>query len=278
MLAVFHYSDPCQFLRDAWKAKNAANPAFSLRAWSKKLGFENSAPLSLMLGGKRPIPKKYLPAFISQLELTPAEGHFLEALVECRQAKTPEAKHYYYQRLRDLSPNAPVTMVEIEQFKYLEDPLHMTILEMVDLADFDPDPRQIQRRLRRKSSVQEVKDAIERLETLKFLFRDESGALRKSQAHLATKADIQDAAVTLYHQNVARMAAEQVVVQGVLQREFNAFAMNIAKKDLPKAKKLLREFADTFIREVEAKPAHGEETYQLNLQFFSLTKCEGNQA
>lgn len=271
MLDVFRYSDPCQFLHDAWKAKNAANPGFSLRAWSKKLGFGNSAPLSLMLGGKRPIPKKYLPAFIAHLDLSPSEGVFLEALVDCRQAKTPEAKQYYYQRLRGLSPSSPVNMVELEHFKFLEDPLHTVILEMTDLAAFDADPKWIQGRLRIKRSVSEIREALKRLMSLKLLRKEADGTLRKCQAHLATKSDILDEAVTLYHQGVSELAAEQVTQQHVLMREFNAFAMNIAEKDLPKAKRMIREFADQFIREIESKPSDGDETYQLNLQFFSVT-------
>jgi hypothetical protein len=45
------------------------------------------------------------------------------------------------------------------------------------------------------------------------------------------------------------------------------------KKDkLVKAKKAMRQFINDFLTEYEAKPGDGDETYQLNLQLFQVTK------
>jgi len=37
------------------------------------------------------------------------------------------------------------------------------------------------------------------------------------------------------------------------------------------AKKIIREFIKNFIENVESKPKEGDETYQLNVQFFGVT-------
>ncbi len=52
----------------------------------------------------------------------------------------------------------------------------------------------------------------------------------------------------------------------------NGYAINLKKSDLPKAKKLIREFVQDFARKIEATQKTGDETYQLNVQFFGLTK------
>lgn len=272
MLEIYQYNQASQFLRDAWTEKKKRNKAFSLRAWSRQLGFANNAPLSLMLAGKRHIPKKYVPTFISSLELSPDEGLFLETLVEMEKAKSIQQKCFYEERLKALSPRPPLGFFEIESFKFLGNPLHTAILEMSDLKGFVSDPVELQKRLRIETTLTEVKSAFERLVKLGLLVKDSRGCWIKTQKHLTNRADIADQGSQEYHRNVSKMAAEQVGLQSVAEREFNGYAINVKKSDLPKAKKLIREFIQNFAKKIESSPQTGEETYQLNVQFFGLTK------
>jgi uncharacterized protein (TIGR02147 family) len=272
VLSVYHYNEPHSFLKDAWRARNQRNRSFSMRAWAQKLGFENPAPLSLMLAGRRPIPKKYVPDFIRELGLSEPEGRYLEALVDYDRARTVKERQHHFDRLRRLSPLRQLRMVEIETFKCLEDPLHTAILEMTELHDFAPCAKWIRRRSRLDRSLKEISDAIERLVALGLLRKERDGSLRKQQAHLSSKPDLEDLAVQSFHKAVSSLAAEQVSVQGVEEREFNAYALNIKTDALPKAKELLRQFVRQFIETIEAQPGEGDETYQLNLQLFSLTQ------
>ncbi|MFL5813525.1 MAG: TIGR02147 family protein [Bdellovibrionia bacterium] len=272
MLEIYQYGRASQFIRDAWAEKKKNNKSFSLRAWARQLGFANNAPLSLMLAGKRPIPKKYVPALVGSLELSPDEGLFLETLVEMERAKTVRQKSFYVERLRALSPRPPIGFHEVESFKCLGNPLHTFILEMTDLQGFKPDPEWIQRRLRTRFSIVDIKAAVERLIALGLLIRDNKGLWRKTNAHLTNRADIADEGSQEYHKNVSQMAAEQVSLQHVLDREFNGYAINIKNSDIPRAKKLIREFVRDFARKIESEPGMAEETYQLNVQFFGITK------
>ena len=79
-------------------------------------------------------------------------------------------------------------------------------------------------------------------------------------------------AVQLYHKKMGTLAIEQISEQHIDDREYNAISFNINKKDLPKIKEYIREFSDQMVQEFEAKSKEGEETYHLNVQFFSLTK------
>ncbi len=272
MLEIYSYNQASQFIRDAWTEKKRRNKAFSLRAWSRQLGFANNAPLSLMLAGKRHIPKKYIPAFVSSLELSPDEGLFLETLVEMERARNIRQKKFYEERLRALSPQPRVGFVEIESFKCLGDPIHMMILEMTDLQDFVPSAEWIQKRLRTKAALSEIKAATERLMNLGLLVKNSDGSWTKTQRHLTNRVDIADVGSQEYHKNVSLLAAQQVESQSVLEREFNGYAINLKKADLPKAKKLIREFIQEFARRIEAPQKTGDEIYQLNVQFFGLTK------
>jgi uncharacterized protein (TIGR02147 family) len=271
MLEVYQYNQASQFLRDAWSEKKKRNRAFSLRAWARQLGFANNAPLSLMLAGKRHVPKKYVPALIASLDLSADEGLFLETLVELERAKSIHQKSFYEERLRALSPHPPVGFYEIESFRCLGNPLHALLLEMTDLAGFEPNTAWLQKRLRVKATNSEIEAAVERLIGLELLHVAKSGRWRKTQKHLTNRADVVDQGSQEYHRNVSQLAAEQVGLQPVLEREFNGYAINIRRSSLPRAKKLIREFIQDFARKIEAPPTTGDDTFQFNVQFFSLT-------
>jgi uncharacterized protein (TIGR02147 family) len=229
------------------------------------------APLNLMLSGKRPIPKKYLPSFIKSLDLNAREGLYLETLIEFNQAKSMVEKDMYHARLKELAPSEPVNLVEMETFKFFGDPLHCIILDMTDLKDFSADPKWIQTRLQFKASLKQIEDTIARLICLKLL-KDVNGRLTKTHKHITNRPDVADLGSQQYHKNVSQLAIDLISEQDVSLREFNGYSMNIKKNKISEAKLQIRAFVKDFIQKIEEPSTAGEETYQLNVQFFGVTK------
>jgi uncharacterized protein (TIGR02147 family) len=269
VLTIFKYTEPHVFLKDAWQSKKAQNPAFSMRSWARKLGFENNSPLSLMLAGKRPIPKKYVPAFAEDLELNSEESVYLATLVDYGNSKDLKEKMFYLGRLKELSPES-LEQFELVHFKFLGDPIHMCILEMMDLQEFEPTASWVKERLLFPASVERIQSALDRLLALGLVEKCPSGRLRKKHRHLSSRSDVYDEGLRNYHQEVSRLAGALISRQSNSEREYNGYAMNINRDKLPRAKQLITEFAERFIREVEAAPGEATTTYQLNVQLFGL--------
>lgn len=273
VLDIYKYTEFHKFLTDAWRNKHSKNRAFSMTAWAHQMGLENSSPLSLAFKGKRALPKKYLPQIIKTLGLDSNQAQYLEALLDLSRAKTPEQKLLYCGRLKELSPGEEFSAQIVEEFKYLSDPLHGAIIEMTDLKNFSRDPEWIQQKLQFPVALTEIKDAVARLLELSLLQQDAAQArLLKTHRHLSTPPDVADLGTQNYHKAVSQLAAQAVVNQDVNQREFNSYSFNIKTEKLPEAKKALRQFVNEFLVQYEAQPGDGDETYQLNLQLFQITK------
>lgn len=272
MSEVYSYVSAADFLRDAFFKKKKQNPAFSLRAWAKKIGLAGNASLSLMLAGKRPIPRKYLPVFVQDLELSSRESQFLELLVDCAGAKSPASRLYYLEKLKKLQPKNTLGFHELESFKALGNPLHFALLEMTELRGFKLDIAWIRKRLRIVVSTEEVREALRRLELLGLLERDAKRGVKKTHRHITNRADIADAGSQAYHSKISQLAAEQIYQQRVEEREFNSYSINICLDKITPAKEAIRQFVKDFSERFEAKPCTGDETYQLNVHFFGLTK------
>lgn len=259
------------FLRDKWQEKKKENPLFSIRSWSRFLGFANNTPLSLMLAGKRAVPKKYIPALAKSLALSSKEISYLEALITYEAQKDISAKEFYINKLKELSPRGEITSVEVETFKYFGNPICMTILEMSELPDFSPCLKWIMNRLNFKTTQSEIKECLQVLENLDLIVFDIDGRLQKTHKHITNKTDVADKGSQSYHKNVSLLASEAVMTQLIHEREFNGYALNIQKSQIPHAKKLIRDFIKSFISEIEAGSKEGDETYQFNVQLFQLT-------
>ncbi|MCB9082710.1 MAG: TIGR02147 family protein [Bdellovibrionaceae bacterium] len=273
MLSIYSYSEASQFLRDAWKEKKKRNPAFSMSAWAKQLGLENSSPLSLAFKGKRSLPKKYLPQVVQTLGLSGEEGLYLEALVDLSKAKTTPQRLFYLNRLKKLAPESELSRQVVDEYKFLSEPLHTAIIEMTDLKNFRPDPKWIHQKLRLSATLDEVTEALGRLIELKLLKQDfSSGKLYKTHAFLTTENDVADLGTKKFHEAISKFAAEQVYEQSLDEREFGSYSFNLKKGQMSKAKKKIRKFLDEFFQEFEAPAGEGDDTYQFNVQLFRVTK------
>ena len=271
MANIYDYDELHKFLRDSWKEKKKRNSAFSMTAWSKQLGLENSSPLSLAFKGKRTLPKKYLPQIIRSLDLSSEEGIYLETLADFSKAKSPEQKILYLKRLQSLSPRSEISANTVEAFKFISDPLHTSIMEMTELRGFQAEPKWIQSRLSQSVKLESIKEAIERLLLLELL-QFKGGRLVKTYKDLSSPPDIEDLGTQKYHQSICEMAIDAISDQDISTREFNSYSFNMNSRQMHAAKKKIRSFIQEFLNEFEADTGTGDQTYQINLQLFKVTQ------
>ena len=264
-----------KLLSEKFNEKKLRNPSFSIRSWASQMGLSSHGGLQQILAGKRTVPKKYIPGIIKTLSLNTGEAMYFETLIDFEKAKNPEEKEIYYKRLNHLRPNKrEVQVLEIENFKYFQNPLHSIIRTMIERSDFENNPEWIKKKLRIKTTKREVEEVLERLIRLD-LISEEKGKLKKTHKHIKNKIDVPSKAVEEYHQKMSLLASQEINKQDINQREYNSFCLNIPKGKIKGAKKKIRNFVDDFIGEFEAPNKKSNETYQLNVQLFSLIKNNG---
>lgn len=276
-ISIFDYENPALFLRDSWNKKRIFNKNFSLRAWASQLGISSHGTFYHIVQGKRPLPKKYVKPVSQSLGLGAKESMYLETLVDLSKAKTMEHKAYYKDRLQELAPGEKLSFYEIETFQFLKNPLNGAIIELTNLTGFNSDPVWIQKRLTIKASLNEIQSSIKLLIELDLLKIEEGGLLKRSNALIHTKQDIKNEALQEYHKNVLKMGSDQISIQDISKREFNATAIGIKNEDIPRAKEKIRDFLSDFIKEFETSEGQADEIYQLGIQYFGLTNKENKK-
>lgn len=281
--SIYDFTSASQFIQWKFNSLKLNNHRLSVRGWAKKLGFKNNAPISLMLAGKRPIPRKHIPTFVKALRLNHKETPYFEVLVELSHCRTYKERVHLVDKLQFLKPKPKLLAKEIEPFEFYEDPLNGIIAEMISLEDFKAEPSWFQHRLRFHVSEEQVNTTIRRLFNLGFLTQDESGKWLTNSNFVIHESYLKHQAVQAYHRNIQRLVShvifdsEDNVRNLTDEREIQTYTIAIRKRDFHKTRTLIWESINKIVSEMSVEDQTADEVYQLNMSFVPLTHQDDGQ-
>lgn len=268
---LFSYLDPQQFLSDYWESKQQKNQKLSIRSWARQMGIRAHNPLYEMVRGKRRVSKRYVPVLSRYFGFNSKEQIYFESMIELQRSKTSSGREFYINIMESIAPKRMIPLWKMDSFRFLSRPIHMILLEMSVLKNFNPSPRWIKKALKKKTTLNEIESAIETLHHLGLITKDSVGRWQKTHEHNYSKIDHPDEALRKYQAGVLELAAEALEDQALEKREYNSFSFNIESSRISEAKKAIRKMINDFIVEFEASPNNGDQTYHLSCQFFALT-------
>lgn len=228
------------------------NPAYSLRAFAKYLDI-NQSFLSKLLKGQRAITKDLAASVGPKLGLKPDQ---VKALFKSGTASLPG-----FLSLTD------------DEFELLSEWHHFAIIELSKTEGFEADVHKIASRI--GIHVEEVRDAVERLQRLNFI-QVKDGKFRVLSPNTTwTNTQKTSEARKKIQKALLEKSLDAIDHVPFEQRENGSVTVAINTKRLPefkeKLKEIRKELADFFQATDEANL---DQVYQLTLSFFPLTKIE----
>lgn len=241
-----------KILLEDFEKRRIKNPAFSVRAYSRKLGLSHSA-LSEIMSGKRIVGAKLAERLSEALMLPPD--------IKSQILKKP-SENSKAVRARD------TLQLKADQYKVISDWYHFAILSVAETEDFKSDSAWIANRLGLTKTL--VQDALSRLERLGMIRISKKGEITPTGASFDSPDGIPSSAIRNTHHQYLDLAHEALENVPLEQRYFNGITMAIDPARLPEAQKRIREFRDELCQYLEA--GSKKEIYQLCLQLFPLSK------
>jgi uncharacterized protein (TIGR02147 family) len=267
---------PAEFLGRLFDERRERNPHYSMSAFARDLGISVSL-LSRVLNGSRPVSLKFAMQVSTALDLSEAESNTL--ILSVLQASSANAKisKKVRQKLEStlksesLSESSPLyTTVEVEQFRAMAHWYHLAILNLVSVKDFESEPQWIAARL--GISTHEAHEAIERLISLGLL-EEQGCTLKRTKLHLNFKTKKSEFAIRKFHSQMIAKASEELQKtddESFHRRLINGITFTCSEDQLELIKDKIDKFQDEILNLTSA--TKGEAVYQLNAQFFPLTK------
>ncbi|MCX6123326.1 MAG: DUF4423 domain-containing protein [Proteobacteria bacterium] len=259
--------DPIGWLRSEYARRRSANPQYSLRAFSKKLGVA-AGRLTEIFDGKRQLTSSMGKLIAGGLEMEPKEvNEFIAAIERARvdnRRKRPAKPADYLLRQ---GAQAVYDQLSADEFHLVSDWYHFAILNLIATNDFRSDNGWIAKRLGITST--EVEVAITRLERLDLL-RTVKGKLQRIKGPVTTTNDVPSAALKISHKQSLEQANAAIDDVAIDLRDVTSMTMAVNLRKIPEAKKIIREFRRNLAALLEE--GQKEEVYNLNIQLIPITK------
>lgn len=232
-------------LKSEFSQRAHKNPAYSLRAFAKSLGVHSSS-LSRILSGKRQLTFPMAQKLLDRLELSQLEK-----------------KELLFQSSRE-TPAKALADQEMEVIAGWE---HYAILSLMETKDFQSSVKYISQKLDIPFGIATA--ALERLIAV-GLIQIKKGQYELCQQSVASTNEIPSLALRRAHRSYIEKALYSLEHHPLSERDITGVTVAIAKKNIPKAKKIIKDFRASMAELLEA--GKKEEVYRLNIQLFPLKK------
>lgn len=231
---VFEYLDYREFLKDYYTQKKAANPAFSLRVFSDKIGFKAKDFISRVMNGEKNLSDQSIPKVASGLKLSKHETEFFMALVRFNQAETMEDRNAAFEEMQ-----AVLKVVRFAEKQHLLGHCqymvyshwrHLTIRSLIGMYGFDGDYDALAKQVHPKVTTEEAKQSVRLLEECQLIKKDASGKYVLSESAITTGDRTSKLALRGFHQHCLKLAADAIDRDPPGKRHISGLTLGISQE------------------------------------------------
>ncbi|MEZ0392905.1 MAG: TIGR02147 family protein [Pseudobdellovibrionaceae bacterium] len=265
---IFNYSDYRSFLREYLSQQMARNPAYSLRAFARKLELAPSS-LSEILNGKKKMSHEMASRLALKLNLKARESKYFLLLADLELAASAESKNQILQQLQGLNRHRSVASLDMEMFRVISDWYHIPIIEMTRLTDFQFTPSNVAKRLGITSV--EAASAIDRLVKLELIEKLKDGKFVKTKDNALFSSLGKNEALRKFYRQMLEQTSKALEAQTPQQRFSGTETFALDESYHESARQVMNDCFEK-IAELAAKSKNPKNIYHLGIHFFSLTQ------
>jgi uncharacterized protein (TIGR02147 family) len=269
---VFSYLDYRSFLKDAFEERKAGSPGLSFRSFAKKAGFSTPNFLQMVIQGKRNLGSAHRVKAAIAFKLNRQETDFFQNLVAYAQAKDHDEKDLFYQKiLRNVRYSSTKTL-DKSQYEFFSHWYIPVVRELLTHPAFTGEDSWIADRIFPRITSVQVGNARSLLVKLGLVGIDpDTGKWFFTAPSIQTDSEVAHLAARNYHMAVIQMAHDAIKNFPPEARDIRSVTIGIPESAYSELKSRIENtWKDVLSFASQYKQA--EAVYQLNLQFFPLTR------
>lgn len=224
----------------------------------------------MLIKGERKLTPRSADMLAKALALKGARRQLMLAFARLDSGKTEKEKSAAREEILRIKSRRPEFKISAKQYSFLATWYCPVIYALLRDGIPSPSPAELAACLGRGVSAAMVESALVDLHFLGLIERSESGHWKPVHSSLTTPDDIRAAAVEKYHRNSLELA-EAALALPPEEREFGGLTVGVPRRLLPKVKERIRALR-TELNEMLSAEADLADVYQLNVNFFPLTK------
>lgn len=256
-------TDYRDYILREFERRQKKNPSYSLRAFARDLEIPCSR-LSEILNRKRGLSQRRAPALADKLYLSPTEKEYFVDLALCEHARSGLVKNMAVKRIS--ARKMMSAHYDENVFSIISDWYHHVILDYLQLPNVDQSAESIGAQY--GIQVGEVERALERLEKVSLIHKQESGKWTVNHQHRSAAFHANFDGMKKYYTQLMSKVSDNI---GNDSRAWNmsASTIQVKKSSFPQVVEKLTKFRQELIAELEAVTDR-DSVCCLTMQFFDF--------
>jgi uncharacterized protein (TIGR02147 family) len=265
----FEYLDYRELLKAFFEEKKQQDSWFSYRWLSKRIDVASTGFLSLVISGKRNISSDLAVRISTALNFSKKEAAYFSTLVRFNQETNAEEKGRAFEELLSLRP-ATAKSLRADQQEFYNHWYYSAIRELVSVHNVTDNYKHIAECLIPKISVNEVQEALELLERLGFIGRDEDGYFRRAESLItAAGSSIEPSAIRKYQGETIDLARNALYNIPKDKRDISTVTLSTNEQGIAMIKKRIEQ-CRAEIMAIANQSKNPDRIVQINMHLFPL--------
>ena len=270
---IYEFTDYRSFLVEFVNLKRKQQPHWTLGQWARSLDLSATTSITMVLNGQRNPGERLTNSLIRYFKFAPEENTYFLNLVELSKASGQgHLKSILQQEILNLAQRKIPTPLDPQLFRLISNWYFVVIRQIARIGKLSSNYEELQEKLLFPVSKIDLKEAISTLLKVGLLKMGPSNEYFIVDEQITTESDVARESHKTFHEQMINLAKTSIRTTPVLEREITGLTLPIAKKDLPKAKELIKKFIDDFDTLIE--DTKGDSIYQLNLQLFPVAELK----
>ncbi|SHM53129.1 TIGR02147 family protein [Fibrobacter sp. UWR3] len=270
---IFEYLDYREFLKDYYNAKKEANPAFSLRVFSDKIGFKAKDFISRVMNGDKNLSSQSIPKVASGLRLGKHETEFFIALVKFNQAETTEERNGAFGEMQAVLKVVRFAekqhLLGHAQYMVYSHWRHLTIRSLIGMYGFDGDYEALARRVHPRITAEEAKASVKLLEDCMLIKKGKNGKYALTENAITTGDRTSKLALRGFHQDCLKLAADSIDRDPPGTRHISGLTLGISQEGYERIVERINAFRKE-IALIAEEDENSDKVFQLQFALFPV--------
>jgi uncharacterized protein (TIGR02147 family) len=270
--SIFQFIRYQDYLKEYFEARKKADPKFSHRFLSKRLGLLSPNFIMMVMQGKRKLTRSMAYKISQEFKLSKKETDYLECMVEFTRAASTKEKEGFLTRLMELRKNTNVNKLLDYQYEFYANWYHAVVRSLIDLfprlsGDYSALAKMVYPAIRPK----QAKKSVELLLRLGLLNKKKNREYGISDKRLTTGEEVQSLAVQRFHIETMKLAEQAIKRLPKDKRNMSGLTLGISQAGYDKVRELIY-YCQKKIMDVADKDEKADRVYQVNFHAFPVSK------
>lgn len=270
---IFEYLDYREFLKDYYQQKKNANPSFSLRVFSDKIGFKAKDFISRIMNGDKNLSIQSIPKVAKGLKLGKHETSFFMSLVKFNQARSMDERNTAFEEMQEV-----LKVIRFAEKQYLLGHCqylifshwrHLTIRSLIGMFGFNGDYKTLAKQVSPKITVTEAKESVQLLEESMLIKKDAEGNYKLTDSAITTGDRTSRLALRGFHQHCLKLGADSIDREPPDSRHISGLTLGISKESYHRIVERVNAFRKE-IALIAEEDSDADKVYQMQFLLFPV--------